>query len=539
MEGAGAVGIAANIGTIHKVAQKDGLKLAKKIRKTSTNISFDTIVNLPQLKDSEGNIILGGYKNASGEYIATILSEIVSATVDNSKESTLGKINFGTSTLNTAAFLIQIGVPREYAVYFMNQPIIREYIALQEVNESMTAEEFYFEGKDKRFDKLNKTQILQTLSTKYGFKGEIDDFNKLIYSTNGTHTIEELKKIEGKKPSDKQVQFLAEFIRYQELAKINSDLIKATKYDTNAYGKNIHELQVMLQRSQDLLKSGDIINADKLFDSGFIAPYYKSALSIGRIYKESFFTTFNNPKINDAYQYVMDLGMQLNLSNEDLGDLLNKFTKTIISTNILAMPSGMTVDSTGTNVDINTIGKLLMNYPKQFLDTLKSMKDDKRFINNPLLQDLQIFDRKVLGQLSNIKLKSDQRDKNITDEYIEAVEEIMDAEPKFGKRLLYFLMKQNGYQNSPLDMRRILPTYRFHTETYDNPVLNQFIPTLLKQLSNTTDVKQMLIDFFANNHDATKLVPKVKANLKEFVGDKRLQSYIANETSPLVPFYKK
>ena len=75
---------------------------------------------------------LSGIANAAGDYISDIIGMFIDGYVDIAAGPWIMEIGAGPRTASTWLFLIKAGVPIDEITYFMNQPIIREYMQLVE-----------------------------------------------------------------------------------------------------------------------------------------------------------------------------------------------------------------------------------------------------------------------------------------------------------------------------------------------------------------------------------------------------------------------
>jgi len=116
-------------------------------------------------KDNKGNTALDKKETSqSKSNISMLLGLYMNAIVDAAKDPFISRANINLKTANIAFMLIRAGVELEWVTAFMGQPIIKEYLALQDIGES-------------RFGSSDK--LLEKLVTKYGYK---DDVNKLYSS---------------------------------------------------------------------------------------------------------------------------------------------------------------------------------------------------------------------------------------------------------------------------------------------------------------------------------------------------------------------
>lgn len=142
VNGSGAIGVFANASTLHANLQnvdKDRFHITRTIKGDTkkhnikiggTSSSYN---NSNSLSDTK---VLG---REDGELMTKteVISNLVTTAVDNENIQVLGKINFNDQTYNFIVGAIMAGYDPEFITYFVNQPIIKDYIKLGgKVNDS-------------------------------------------------------------------------------------------------------------------------------------------------------------------------------------------------------------------------------------------------------------------------------------------------------------------------------------------------------------------------------------------------------------------
>jgi len=226
------------------------------------NFSYETeedeFLNLPHNESKEG-VALGKLENRGGKSIGSLLKQWINTAVDNPTELNLKRLNAGLDTINVWLFLTMAGTPIETINYFMNQPIIKDYLNNRKKYTSHIAKATdNFKSKD--------ATIKETLES-YGYKFKKDD--PLLKSINRELTLSDLSsptKTEGKlqvKRYSDQHQILSDFIRYEEMAGHIVQAEQALSYDNNSIGKNPTELLLKTLNTLEILENTPIVNLDK------------------------------------------------------------------------------------------------------------------------------------------------------------------------------------------------------------------------------------------------------------------------------------
>jgi len=116
------VGVFSSLSMLNAISQNKGLKYVSvdEDGHDSFEVRFGDLV-------SHGK--LGELKTLNGKnYISKVIEAFQSASVDNEKEQILYKLNINKHTVATINALAMLGFDEEVISYFINQPIIEEYV---------------------------------------------------------------------------------------------------------------------------------------------------------------------------------------------------------------------------------------------------------------------------------------------------------------------------------------------------------------------------------------------------------------------------
>ena len=84
--------------------------------------------NTVTLSPQEEVVSLSGVKNAAGDFISDINGQVIDGMVDIAVGPWIIELGVTPATASTWLYLIKAGVPVDTVSYFMNQPIIRDYL---------------------------------------------------------------------------------------------------------------------------------------------------------------------------------------------------------------------------------------------------------------------------------------------------------------------------------------------------------------------------------------------------------------------------
>lgn len=435
--GTDGIGPSALFSTFHIMCQLNNVRMMGDIKLSHNSIK-------------EGEIILGALKNADNQEIAELFNQWISAGADIVKEPYMKDLNASMKTLNTILFLTLSGVPSRTVALFMNQPIIRDYTALQTVFESQIAEE----------NNLNasKDSILQKAKSKYPSTS-----TEVINSISA----EDLNNnIKGEIDNALQRAILDEYIKYQDYAKIIADAIKKTTYDTKGAGSSIGEALFRLHNSSQIDES--LINFDKILDSSFIKPYKQAAEEqidafqplFSSLQDNSFYVKegIKNGSLNKFMDYISEKPIPQ-------GDALNnirKYMKDYTLNNIIRNPL------LSKNAD-STIAKSGRDYLNSTANKVSELQSNPSFRGNNLINSLEVVtniegDLQIFPTFSNlISLEKEQ---------LTADWEALNAIPitleegtttSLAKGLLISTIVQSGLTDTPNQFISLAPNHLYES----------------------------------------------------------------------------
>ena len=161
---------------------------------------------------------LSGIKNAAGKYISDIIGQFIDGYVDISKGPWIIELGANPNVAGTFLFLAKAGVPADTLSYFMNQPIIRDYLRSLE-----NAGQTYL------FIDDNVDDIKSKYKTG---KGQVE---KITTIPSTTKLFENIGKTEFDAQENAEQQFiLNEFLKYSKLAEQLLMVQQGINYDTSS-----------------------------------------------------------------------------------------------------------------------------------------------------------------------------------------------------------------------------------------------------------------------------------------------------------------
>ena len=264
LSGKAGVGQVAVHNTNHILAQKAGLKMKN---------PHDYF----KITDDSGTIDLGKIYNEDGILISEILSELLTAYVDIAKDPYILEINAINSTANTILMMVRQGIGLKKIFYLMNQPIIKEYLNEQSVENSLSINSF-----------SNKEKQVNNALAKFGLNVPMRNMiwhTEMTLEANGTgrrlgkiysdFTIKELEENISNGGKDKQVQLKAldVFLEMQRQSTKFQEMIRSTSPDTQGF-KSFTMLENQLAIRDRVRASDMFVNYENMFQN-FIGDFWK------------------------------------------------------------------------------------------------------------------------------------------------------------------------------------------------------------------------------------------------------------------------
>jgi len=258
-----AIGIAATSQTGNAQSQKTSLTIDKS--------KFDNVPDRDKEWLGDVNIKFEKYNTIKGEptlskiedanddpdtrnYISDVIGQVIDGYVDVNKDPWIMRLGITPNVAGTWLFLIRLGVPLRDIAFFMNQPIIRDYL-----------------------------QLLENNGKSYLFNGKMVEAIKFDYELNATEglyfetipSVEELSKMIGKDEESldelqaaQQLFILDEFLKYSKMAEHLLTFTQATNFDTSTFNDPF----LIFKKLKQIEKARQTIfsDVDEFLDSSFI-----------------------------------------------------------------------------------------------------------------------------------------------------------------------------------------------------------------------------------------------------------------------------
>lgn len=364
-----------------------------------TNLYIDT--NEPGLSFEErellaGEILLSHNKTDDGKpslskafdqenkYISDVLSGYLNAFVDVAKDPYILQIIYDRKIVDIYMFLARIGVPTETVAYFMNQPIIKEYV---------------------HYSNIEGFSSLASLYRKELFLKD----SKYANSKPATTLTKKLKEQITNPTNEQQLLIFDEFLKYAKLANFSFRFTNATKWDTTRFtsGGQVRRMELMLDKPNPI-KSPEMVLSTS--NNGVI---YDRVTKAKRAIES--LSPISTKNIRNELNKILDVYLNQDfLMAEELEKIDNELVKTFI--NYLV----------GTKKGISS-NNYAYSAVKKLSEILNNPSKREEYNNNPLFNMLKIRSSLVPGGTEKVTISPFPKtayEKNIISSYFEEIREL-------------------------------------------------------------------------------------------------------------------
>ena len=259
----------------------------------------------------DGGISLSGIDSVDGQdNIADIFSQMMNGAVDAEKNPWIFFMQGNYETIPMITFLIKAGVPREHAIYFVSNPLVRAYAKEQQKIKSAYSK-IYKVVDEKHKDAFTKFKAAENVIEKFELTGSaiqsqyyasaVNASERLGIANDGEFDLSKMKEL-VENPNSEALKPLAEamFFHFIELEK-STRSFTALKFLANPdtkTEKTLNEIRSKVLAIEELkesttLKEGTV---DALLNSVLGSFFNKNIISD---LIEPLFELTNNPEVSD------------------------------------------------------------------------------------------------------------------------------------------------------------------------------------------------------------------------------------------------
>jgi hypothetical protein len=433
-------------------------------------------------------------KNTNNETISDIIGQFIDGYVDISKGPWIMELGATPNVASTWMFLAKVGVPIQTIAYFMNQPIVRDYLGSLENN---------------GYSWLFIDSLMDGTMDKYAPQGDVVATELPTETALGKMVGVDVDNLTDPQKAQQQL-VLQEFLKYAKMANHLFQVTQGTNYDTATLndpslifkkGKQLESARRTILSS--INDEGNVIpGVDAILNSSFVGYLKETMTDIRDAFAE--ILTSDKPAVRDVIEEALTPFVQLNdrdfvkLARKTVNDLFDWAVQTDTGVNrrITSILLGNdTTDSAAT---------LIMEYKKMVLADKEHPLFDNLIINSIQKKP----GRKEEGAPDNIFLVGKDAKVYNQNQIIYAFRELKRNVPTelYGK-LVRLAVLQSGLNNSPISITSLLP-YEDFTAVY-NETLSK-----IDKMPNLNNFNKLNV-LQRNNWADTDIVPSKKAAWKK------------------------
>jgi hypothetical protein len=531
------VGIAAVNITGHSIGQKVGLyfdsRLMNQLSDYDKSFLGDLSLNVPHntvTVDGQEMISLGGRTTAYSkkdneaiEFISDRLSGYATAFVDVAKDPYILKLLRGNLVVGTAMLMERIGVGA-LTPYFLNQPMIVEYLKLLDKNKSKGL-----------FGKNNLELIYTMFPVGTSEKSDIselfekDESGKVNFDKSKDNLLDIIGQYSNSNGTIKTTDFdynatqravFKEFLKLSKLGQLNFKFSQAYNYDTTRV-QNYEGFKRKMMRTGTAQKSNIISSIDKVMNQTFIGDQMKlirkELMALGAIMK------LDSKEIEIYMDEVMEPFYADEYMSEDDFNFVSKKLKNSFLDFVIQLKSE--------NVGLSNYKNLLVG-KNSVANRLLELKKQEKYKDSELLNNLTPFASLEIDGPVTVMLKVKPTDSIDINRHIGLMLELKENEPEFYNDLVLLSILQ-GSSTSPRSISSIIPID--DRANIISPVINALKPSLELNAFNENGL------FFRNNFRDDRIVPvtKIKISLTEDAFNPRVNFgndvYVFLTTQGIIP----
>lgn len=450
-----------------------------------------TLVHLSGITNGERS-----EKFPNGQDISDLIGQFIDGYVDISKGPWIMELGATPNVASTWLFLIKAGVPIADIAYFMNQPLIRQYL------KTIENAGYSYLFIDSFLEEFEYDMMMRTGMNYEQYMQESADFN--------IPSLSSLKKSLGKDIADmnniefaEQMLMLKEFTKYAKLAEQLFHVTQGSNFDTASFNDNylVFKKYKQLEKARNTL----ISSVDTLVSNSFIA---KLANRI------------NNTRDALAEILIADRGPVREVVQKVLEPFVDKNNKDFVKISqkvVTDMFDWVVQNKYNSGVLQKAIKDIMYTNGGTATAFMKFALSVKNNIYHPLHDNL-IFktmdfispDQTGVVKPFNLKIKNKENKSYDQNNMIYAFKEIKQyfldnpKEENLYKQLVTLSILQSGLSNSPISFTSLLP---------QEDIANIYNDTLLKIATlSDLDTYYSLGVFYKNNWNNSDFVPHIQAN---------------------------
>ncbi len=435
--------------------------------------NYNSVKGMPTLSKIQDANSLPEDRN----YISDVIGQVIDGFVDVNKDPWVMRLGITTNTAGTWLFLIRLGVPLRDVGFFMNQPIIRDFL-----------------------------QTLENNGYSYLFNSNVIDAVKETYETNIDNvefsTIpseEELTDMMGGKElgpleNAKQLFILDEFLKYSKMAEHLLTFTQATNFDTATFNDPflIFKKTMQIARARKTIFS----NVDDFLDASFIGKLKEGIDEFRDGIAEILLSDRKNNPNGESIRSVLETVLMPHINKND-AEFISTSKKAVLTLFDWAVQTDRKINTELSRVLLYKEGE--DSVASKVMKLKKEAENPKHKLhNNYVLKSVQAEVTEKEGEPDNLYISAIGSKVYDQNQIIYGLREIKKFLPENQKDLYGGIVRlavlQSGLTNSRIAYTSLLPFEDF-VEVYNQtlskidvmPNLSDFVDTNSFERSNWSD----------------------------------------------------
>lgn len=438
-------------------------------------------------------------------FISDIIGQFIDGYVDVAKGPWIMQLGATPNVASTWLFLAKLGVPIKTIGYFMNQPIVKQYLQNLE-NAGYT---WLFNDTAVNFvDSLYETKPIHP-----------EEFDKML-SEFKIPNDEGLKEMLGKKIGNlsdveklNQRFILREFLKYSKMAEHLFLVTQGSNFDT----ATVNDPFILFKKQMQLKKAQNTIisSVDNILENSFIGFLKDTMLKVRDAFSEILISDreSEDPTFTSTRDVLeATLTPYVNTNDRDFIRIAQKAVADLFD---WAVQTDRKINTQVKNI---LLAKDEKSVAKEIIDFAKKVKDDEShpLFNNLIINSLRLVPSSKEGTPENLDIlgKSNKvYDQNqIIFGFNELKKNMTGEDAQLYGKLIRLAVLQSGITNSPIAFTNLIP-YDDFVEIYNQTL------SVIDKMPNLADYYKLGV-FQRNNWNNPDIVPFMKSKLIQSKKDK-------------------
>jgi hypothetical protein len=425
-------------------------------------------------------------QNASGENISDIIGMFIDGYVDISKGPWIMELGATPNVASTWLFLIKAGVPIETTAYFMNQPIIRDYLRMIE-NEGYSW--LFIDNFVKEIKESDKYKTSKSIASIKSLPSA-----KKMYETIGKEKLDQDERAN-------QQFILNEFLKYATMANEMFMVTQGSNFDTSTF--NDPFLIFKKLRQYEKAQNTIISSVDDILDNSFIGDLREKLNNMRGAFAE--ILKSDHPTVREVVQNVLE--PYIDMPDREFVKIAQKVVNDLFDWAVQVDTKSNSQIKAILLSDANnkSVAKEVDDFVKKVLD------DDKHplFHNQVIRIITPHFSAREKG-VQNLKLKNKTNKVYDQNQIIYSFEELRKylngINSPLYKKMVKLAVLQSGLSTSGISFTSLLP-YQDFKEEYNKTLAK------LDKMPNLGDFTKLNV-FQRSNWNDDDVVPYRRGKLK-------------------------